>query len=146
MSAWFGRVGSPGALPEKMPSIWLIMDPSRPETEARRVADGCEEEGTPLAWDVRKGRAEDLARSACLSSQLEVGIGIGPDGNAAIALVSVTGKPYIELVGTETGQLRWLGQAAARISKSQPIPERTIVKPAQHPEGMAESGDFESLG
>jgi hypothetical protein len=108
-----------------MPAIWLITDPSCPEDAARKVADGCEEEGTPLAWDVRPGDANSLARAACLSSHLETGIGIGPDGTAAIALVSVSEKPYIELRAADamdTRQLRWLGQAAARISKSQPIP------------------------
>jgi hypothetical protein len=135
-SAWFGQAGTQSALPEKMPAIWLITDPSCPEDAARKVADGCEEEGTPLAWDVRQGDAKDLARAACLSSHLETGIGIGPDGTAAIALVSVSEKPYMELAAgdaADAGQLRWLGQAAARISKSQPIPARSAVSIAPQP-------------
>jgi hypothetical protein len=116
-----------------MPAIWLVTDPSYPEAEARRVADGCEEEGTPLAWSVRSGDTKELARFACLSSQLEVGIGIGRDGSAAIALVAVNNEPYIEMDAADVRQLRWLGQAAARISKSQPIP-------AEVPEAADESG------
>ena len=126
-SVWFGQVGTPSALPEKKPAIWLITDPSCPEDAARKVADGCEEEGTPLAWDMRQGSASDLAREACLSSHLETGIGIGPDGTAAIALVSVSEKPYIKMTSgaADEKRLRWLGQAAARITKSQPIPPRS---------------------
>jgi hypothetical protein len=111
-----------------MPAIWLVTDPSYPEDDARRVADGCEEEGTPLAWSVRNGETKDLARFACMSSQLEVGIGIGRDGSAAIALVAVDKEPYIELDALNARKLRWLGQAAARISKSQPIPSETAAQ------------------
>jgi hypothetical protein len=119
-----------------MPAIWLVTDPSYPEAEARRVADGCEEEGTPLAWSVRSGDTKELARFACLSSQLEVGIGIGRDGSAAIALVAVNKEPYIELDAVNARQLRWLGQAAARISKSQPIPAE-VPAAIGEPDAMA---------
>jgi hypothetical protein len=132
MSAWFGRIGSDDELPEKMPAIWLVTDPSCPENRARFVADGCEEEGIPLAWDVRQGSAEDLAKFASLSSHLEVGVGLDAKGGA-IALVAVTDKPYITRAAESGKQLRWLGQAAARMSKSQPVPDEggEAVKPRQ---------------
>jgi hypothetical protein len=149
MNAWFGRVGTGDALPEKMPALWLATDPSCPESHARYVADGCEEEGIPLAWEVKKGDAAELARFACLRSQLEVGIGIGADGEGAIALVAVTDKPYIVRGASTGGPLRWLGQAAARISKSQPIPresERVSVRDApSRADEPGETDDAEAL-
>ncbi|MDR3255787.1 MAG: glycerol dehydratase reactivase beta/small subunit family protein [Synergistaceae bacterium] len=129
MGAWFGRIGSSDALPEKMPAVWLVTDPSFSESRARFVADGCEEEGIPLAWDVKQGNADELARFASLRSQLEVGIGLDANGGA-IALVAVTDKPYITRGADSSKRLRWLGQAAARISKSQPIPDEGGEKQA----------------
>jgi hypothetical protein len=126
MNAWFGRVGSSDALPDKMPSIWLVTDPSCPEGWARLVADGCEEEGIPLAWDVKQGDSSELAHFASLSAKLEVGIGVGCDKKAAISVVSVPDRPYISRQTDAGEQLRWLGQAAARISKSQPLPDEHI--------------------
>lgn len=122
MSAWFGRAGTKDALPDEKPCVWLITDPSWSESDARRVAAGCEEEGVPLAWDVRAGGAWELARSACLSSRLEVGIGIDAGKDAAISLVQVSGYPYVTRTADGPEELRWIGQAAARISKSQPVP------------------------
>jgi len=124
MNAWFGRVGSSGALPDGKPSVWLITSPSWTEEDAKLVAVGCEEEGVPLAWDVKPGSAADLAREACLRSHLEVGIGIGEGKEAAIALVHVSDRPYVTGSAERPGELRWFGQAAARISKSQPVPGR----------------------
>jgi hypothetical protein len=151
MNAWFGRVGTKDALPEKMPSIWLVIDPKYPQDRARSIADGCEEEGIPLAWDIKAGSAEELAHFASLRSQLEVGIGIGPDGESAIALVAVTDKPYIKRRAEDKSPLRWLGQAAARLSKSQPIPgERTTHtpppdEPLEGPENTSDVSDLVQL-
>jgi len=103
--------------------VWLITDSSWTEADAKRIAAGCEEEGVPLAWDVRQGEAADLARTACLSSHLEVGIGLDAVKSAAIALVNVSDRPYVTEVAEGAEKLRWIGQAAARISKSQPVPE-----------------------
>lgn len=123
MNRWFGKVGTGDALPDNMPALYLMTDDSCTDERAKFVAAGCEEEGIPLAWDVKSGSAAELARFACLCSQLEVGIGIDAKGNAAIALVTVTEKPYVERPAVTPGELRWLGQAAARMSKSQPIIE-----------------------
>ncbi|MDR1651734.1 MAG: glycerol dehydratase reactivase beta/small subunit family protein [Synergistaceae bacterium] len=125
MSAWFGRVGSPDALPETKPSVWLVTDPSFDEASARHVAAGCEEEGVPLAWDVRSGNSPDLARIACLRSRLEVGVGIDSERRGAIALVSVANVPYLERSAATPGTLRWLGQTAARMSKGEPVMAET---------------------
>lgn len=122
MSAWFGRVGAGDALPDDKPCVWLITDASWSEGDAKAVAAGCEEEGVPLAWDVRSGAAAELARAACLRSRLEVGIGLDAGGEAAIALVHVSGLPYIT-AAAELEKLRWIGQAAARMSKGQPLPD-----------------------
>lgn len=124
MSAWFGRVGTPNALPDGKPSVWLITDSSWAEEDARRLAAGCEEEGVPLSWDVRPGKAADLARAACLSSHLEVGVGIDEKKEAAIAIVHVSDRPYVTGIAGGSEELRWFGQAAARISKSQPVPDK----------------------
>jgi hypothetical protein len=120
MSAWFGRVGG-GGLPESKPSVWLLTDASLGESEARAVAAGCEEEGVPLAWDVKSGSSSELARAACLRSRLETGIGIGTERQGAIALVSVADAPYLERDADTPSRLRWLGQTAARLSKGEPI-------------------------
>jgi hypothetical protein len=120
VNAWFGRAGD-GALPDGKPSVWLLTDASFEESEARAVAAGCEEEGVPLAWDVKSGSSSELARAACLRSRLETGIGIGPDRKGAIALVSVTSAPYLVRDADTFPRLRWLGQTAARISKGEPV-------------------------
>jgi hypothetical protein len=126
MSAWFGRVGGGEGLPESKPSVWLLTDASLGESEARAVAAGCEEEGVPLAWDVKSGSSSELARAACLRSRLETGIGIGTErkgaiAKGAIALVSVADAPYLERDADTPSRLRWLGQTAARLSKGEPI-------------------------
>ncbi|MDR1977483.1 MAG: glycerol dehydratase reactivase beta/small subunit family protein [Synergistaceae bacterium] len=125
MNAWFGRVGGRDALPDNKPSIWLVTDPSFEERDARLVASGCEEEGVPLAWDVKSGSSSELARMACLRSRLEVGIGIDSGHRGAIALVAVNDAPYIERDAGTPARLRWIGQAAARMSKGQPIINET---------------------
>jgi hypothetical protein len=151
MNAWFGRVGGADALPEKMPAIWLVTDPACPESSARFIANGCEEEGIPLAWYAKEGGADELARFACLRSQLEVGIGLAADGSSAIAVVAVTDKPYISVGPGTAARLRWLGQAAARISKSQPIPEspvpsaRTSDNTSGAEKAQATEDDLESM-
>jgi hypothetical protein len=158
MNAWSGRVGSENALPETMPAVALITNKRRCEELARYVGAGSEEEGIPLSWDVSDGLAADLARRACMSSRLEIGIGVDERGNGAIAMVTVTGAPYIERRADTPEDLRWLGQAAARISKSQPInrervnveasaaeisPERTA--PTQASSEKLPGDDFESV-
>ncbi|MDR1649036.1 MAG: glycerol dehydratase reactivase beta/small subunit family protein [Synergistaceae bacterium] len=120
MSVWFGRAGG-GVQPDDRPSVRLITDESFGESEARAVASGCEEEGVPLAWDAESGSSAELARSACLRSRLETGIGIGSDRRGAIALVSVPDAPYLERDADTPSRLRWLGQTAARLSKGEPI-------------------------
>lgn len=133
MNAWLGRAGTSDALPSEKPSVWLLGDGSITEAAARGIGAGCEEEGVPLAWDVRPGDASDLARAACMSSRLEVGIGLDSSGEAAIALVSVTDRPYLRFPVRDAADLRWIGQAAARISKGQPVPEKHNNNPGPVP-------------
>ena len=125
INAWFGRVGSKDALPENKPSLWLITDPSITNEEALFVAAGCEEEGVPLAWDIKSGASAELSRMACLRSRLEVGVGIDSDRKGTLSLITVTDAPYIERVVDTPARLRWLGQTAGRISKGEPIPKET---------------------
>lgn len=152
MNRWFGKVGTGDALPDDMPALYLMTDASCGEERAKFIAAGCEEEGIPLAWDVKTGSAAELARLACLRSQLEVGIGIDSAGNAAIAMVTVAEKPYVERPAETPEQLRWLGQAAARMSQSQPIVEenkytaerksgQTAAVPTYRPALPAERGE-----
>jgi hypothetical protein len=126
MNSWFGRVGSAGALPENKPSVWMITDQSFPARDAAVVASGCEEEGVPLAWDIKSGTSSELARMACMRSHLKVGIGIDAYRRGSIALVSVTESPYIERGADSPTRLRWLGQTAARISKGEPVAQETM--------------------
>jgi hypothetical protein len=126
MNAWFGRVGSAGALPENKPSVWMITNQSFPVKDAEAVASGCEEEGVPLVWDIKSGMSAELARMACMRSHLKVGIGIDEARSGSIALVSVTDAPYIERGADSHARLRWLGQTAARISKGEPVEKETM--------------------
>lgn len=126
MNAWFGRVGSVGALPENKPSVWMITNQSFSTVDAEAVASGCEEEGVPLAWDIKSGTSAELARMACMRSHLKVGIGIDASKRGSIALVSVTEAPYIERAADSPAGLRWLGQTAARISKGEPVTKETM--------------------
>jgi hypothetical protein len=119
VNAWFGRADD--ALPEGKPAVWLLTDASFEESEAGAVASGCEEEGVPLVWGAESGSSSELARAACLRSRLETGIGIGRDRGGAIALVSVPDAPYLERDADTPSRLRWLGQAAARLSKGEPM-------------------------
>ena len=125
MNAWFGRVGSKDALPDNKPSVWLVTDPSFGVEDAVIVAAGCEEEGVPLAWDIKSGTSADLSRMACLRSRLEVGIGIDSRRKGTISLVAVTGAPYIERDVDTPARLRWIGQTAAKVSKGEPIAKET---------------------
>jgi len=128
INAWFGRVGSKDALPENKPSLWLITDPSITNEEALFVAAGCEEEGVPLAWDIKSGvsgGSAELSRMACMRSRLEVGLGIDSHRKGTVSLIAVTDAPYIEGDADTPARLRWLGQAAARISKGEPIVKET---------------------
>lgn len=135
-----GRIGTKDALPDGMPSLCLVLDPTLGETTVRRVAEGCEEEGIPLSWDEKTGTAADLARFACMRAQLGVGIGVDREGNGAVAMVTVTEAPYVTRRAVEPEELRWLGLAAARISKSQPImhAERTEAQTKTAPAVLAE--------
>jgi len=125
MNAWFGRVGSKDALPDNKPSVWLVTDPSIDVEEASIVAAGCEEEGVPLAWDIKLGTSAELSRMACLRSRLEVGIGIDSLRKGTISLVAVTDAPYIERDADTPIRLRWMGQTAARMSKGESIAKET---------------------
>lgn len=131
MSTWFGRVGSKDALPENKPSVWLVTDSSFTHEEALFVAAGCEEEGVPLAWDIKSGtisefgESAELSRMACLRSRLEVGLGIDSHRKGTISLVAVTDAPYIKRDADTPARLRWLGQTAARMSKGEPIAKET---------------------
>ena len=130
MNAWFGRVGSKDALPDNKPSVWLVTDPSFTYEEALFVAAGCEEEGVPLAWDIKSGTPKsgtpgELSRMACLRSRLEIGVGIDSRRKGALSLVAVTDAPYIERDADTPAKLRWLGQTAAKMSKGEPIAKET---------------------
>jgi hypothetical protein len=126
MNAWFGRVGSVGALPENKPSVWMISDETLSLNDAAIVASGCEEEGVPLVWDIKSGTAPELARMACMRSHLKVGIGIDSAKKGSISLVAVTNAPYLERGADSPERLRWLGQTAARLSKGEPIARETM--------------------
>jgi hypothetical protein len=121
MNAWFGRVGSRDALPDNKPSVWLVTDSSISYEEALFVAAGCEEEGVPMAWDIKSGSSAELSRMACLRSRLEVGVGVDSHRKGALSLVAVTGAPYMERKADTPARLRRLGQTAARIAKGEPI-------------------------
>lgn len=105
------------------PSIALLVDPGVRDMEGvvRAVGAGCEEEGVPLSWDLRSGRASELAGLASEASRL--GVGVGFDGAGwAIALSSMKGRPPY-MAGTVGGcaDLRWVGQNAARLAKGVPL-------------------------
>lgn len=118
MNAWFGRKGE---FPEEKPSVFLLANSRLDESFIRYVGAGCEEEGVPLCWDYRDGNAEALSSLASNRSRLEVGIGLDADGGS-ISLLKIPGVSYIQRKGTAPAGLRWIGQAAARLSKGEPLP------------------------
>ena len=118
MSAWFARKGE---FPNEKPSILLLMSSRLDEASARYVGAGCEEEGVPLCWDYQDGKAEELSSLASVRSRLEVGVGLDAEGGS-ISLLKIPGGSYLQSKGVSPAELRWIGQAAARLSKGEPLP------------------------
>ena len=120
MVSWCGRVGE---LPSDRPSVHLFVDPSVDNSVPLWIGAGCEEEGVPLSWEERPGDADALARAAAARSRLEVGLGLDGTGGA-VALAKIPQRAYVVHPGTDRTTLRFLGQAAARLAKGEPLPRR----------------------
>ena len=120
MSAWLGQWGH---FPETKPAVFMLLGGGLPDDYIELIGAGCEEEGVPLCWDYHQGEAFSLAQDASKRSRLEIGIGVD-NASVCVALRKVPMGPYVTLKGYSRENLRWIGQAAARLSKGQPIPQR----------------------
>jgi hypothetical protein len=119
MGVWCGPANEHTS---ERPCIVLLQDPGIDDEWSFQVGAGCEEEGIPLAWRSRSGNAHELARYAASESHLEVGIGLsGSEG--AITFAKYPEKTaYLHETLKGPSYLRWLGQAAARFVKREPVP------------------------
>ena len=120
MVSWCGRAGE---FPSDRPSVHLFVDPSVDNSVPLWIGAGCEEEGVPLSWEERPGDADALARAAAARSRLEVGVGLDGTGGA-VALAKIPQRAYVVHPGTDRRTLRFLGQAAARLAKGEPVPRK----------------------
>ncbi|MCF4112807.1 MULTISPECIES: glycerol dehydratase reactivase beta/small subunit family protein [Dethiosulfovibrio] len=108
------------------PAIHLYVSPETEDSAVSLVAAGAEEEGIPLRWIFGKGSASDLAKEGSLSSPLQVGAGLDSQGIAVTFATYRERGAYLEESFEEFDRsllLRWLGQAAARFVKKEPLPE-----------------------
>ena len=107
--------------PEQRPCIVLLLAPPLDSSIAEWVGLGCEEEGIPLAWD--SAQPGDAPHSAALRSRLDVGI-VAVEGRASIGVTQVPVGAWMEAAIKGPADWRWVGQAAARLVKGQPMPPR----------------------
>lgn len=108
-------------MPNERPCVVLLLRPPLGRDIVELIGTGCEEENIPLAWDMAQGG--EVAHDVALRSRLDVGI-LAEDGRAAIGIMQVPGSSWMELEIRKPEDWRWLGQVAARLVKSQPLPPR----------------------
>ena len=126
----------------EMPAIFLLVD-NHEERVTSLVGTGCEEEGVPLVWDYISGSQEHPAHEASMRSRLDTGIAVR-GRTASIGISHLPGRAWMEMEIDDDRLWRWIGQAAARIVKCQPMPlmpgaERSVPEPksAAQPEEAA---------
>ena len=119
------------------PCVMLSLHKPVDEKVVDYIGAGCEEEHIPVAWSV----ADDLSETphdVSLRSRLQVGI-VAEQGRAYIGVVHLPGKIWLD-AEMKTQQLwRWLGQAAARVVKSQPMPPTPKELARQRAEASAKA-------
>jgi len=101
------------------------------------IGAGCEEEHIPVVWSV----AQDLSETphdVSLRSRLQIGI-IAEQNRAYIGVVHLPGKIWLDAEMKTPEDWRWLGQAAARVVKSQPMPPTPEELKKQRAEASAKA-------
>lgn len=116
----------------EMPAIFLLID-NHEERIVSLVGTGCEEEGIPVVWDYISGTQAHPAHEASMRSRLDTGIAIC-GRTASIGISHLPDRAWIEMEIDDDRLWRWLGQAAARIVKCQPMPplpsaEQSVPEP-----------------
>lgn len=123
-------------MPEQRPCIVLLLNPPLDAGIAERIGLGCEEEGIPLAWDSAK--PEDTPHAAALRSRLDVGIVAG-EGRASLGVTQVPEGAWMKVAVEGPEDWRWVGQAAARLVKGQPMPPRPRAVEDAAPQAQPQS-------
>ena len=107
------------------PAIWIFTPHSILTDSFQPILWGLEEEGIP--FEIReesKGSIVDLAKQAAAGSPLNVGIGVGENGEIALYHQDLlTETPVFSLTSKHRQplSLRRLGINAARLVKGQPL-------------------------
>lgn len=129
MKGWCERLAD---VPPERPCIVLLLASGVDERVAEAIGTGCEEEGIPAAWE-RALTPEDTAHAASLRSRLDVGV-LVMEARAAVGVAQIPDRPWLDVGAAGPADWRWVGQAAARIVKGQPMPPRPGEVPDCDPE------------
>lgn len=129
MKGWCERLAD---VPPERPCIVLLLAAGVDERVAEAIGTGCEEEGIPAAW-TRALSPEDTAHAASLRSRLDVGV-LVMDAKAAVGVAQIPDRAWLDVGAAGPADWRWVGQAAARIVKGQPMPPRPGEVPDYDPE------------
>lgn len=107
--------------PPERPGLVLLLDSPEKESLAAMIGTGCEEEGIPIVWDSVPSCEGHPAHAASMRSRLDIGIAVKGE-TASIGVSNLPGRAWIEMDVHDDRLWRWLGQAAARMVKGQPLP------------------------
>ena len=107
--------------PPERPGLVLLLDSPEKESLAAMIGTGCEEEGIPIVWDFVPSCEGHPAHAASMRSRLDIGIAVKGE-TASIGVSNLPGRAWIEMDVHDDRLWRWLGQAAARMVKGQPLP------------------------
>lgn len=124
-------------MPSARPTIILSLHSPIDEKIVDYIGAGCEEENIPVAWY----KAQDLNETpheVSLRSRLQIGI-IAEKNHAYIGVVHLPGKIWLDAEMKNPDDWRWLGQAAARVVKSQPLPPTPEMLKKQRAEASAKA-------
>lgn len=124
-------------MPNDRPCVILSLHSPVDEKIVDYIGAGCEEENIPVAWYV----AQDLNETphdVSLRSRLQIGI-IAEKNRAYIGVVHLPGKIWLDAEMKTPDDWRWLGQAAARVVKSQPMPPTPEELKKQRAEASAKA-------
>lgn len=104
------------------PSITIYVTPhSGQERKLRELRAGMEEEGIPYTVAAGEGDAPALAYQGALSSQLGVGVGLGPDAVCVHFQKLPPEQPLFVVRDDAPSALRLVGYNAARLVKATPF-------------------------
>lgn len=118
------------------PSIAIYVTPhSGQDRKLRELRAGMEEEGIPYTVAAGEGDAPALAYQGALSSQLGVGVGLGPDAVCVHFQKLPPEQPLFVVKDDTLSALRVVGYNAARLVKGTPFKSQdALVEPEAMPD------------